>query len=51
MPARCVGNPGTLEEIANAALFRLSDEASLVTGVAFPSTAARRQGDGLDFRG
>lgn len=31
-----MGRPGTPEEVANAALFLLSDEASFVTGVALP---------------
>jgi len=31
-----MGRPAKLEEIANAALFLLSEEASYVTGVAFP---------------
>ena len=31
-----LGRPGRPEEVANAALFLLSDEASFVTGVALP---------------
>ena len=31
-----MGRPGTPDEVANAALFLLSDEASFITGVALP---------------
>jgi NAD(P)-dependent dehydrogenase (short-subunit alcohol dehydrogenase family) len=31
-----LGRPGTPDEVANAALFLISDEASFVTGTALP---------------
>jgi NAD(P)-dependent dehydrogenase (short-subunit alcohol dehydrogenase family) len=31
-----MGRPGQPEEVANAALFLISDEASFITGVALP---------------
>ncbi|MCZ6875431.1 MAG: SDR family NAD(P)-dependent oxidoreductase, partial [bacterium] len=41
-----MGRPGKPEEIANAALFLLSDEPSFVTGVAFPVDGGATAGCG-----